>query len=330
VNRIRVSLLIVAMLFLAACGGGTATESSTGTKVARVGDVIITQEQLDSRVEIIKNTLNELGQADSLPEDQVIKEQLANSMVEQYLILEIATRQGISVQDSEVEDQITQLRQSIAGGDPTQFKQAINGQLGMPGEDSSEFRQFVVSLLAQSKLAITLVNTDTVRSEIAQIINAQASELVDMVEIAHIQLADEATANEVIEKLQQGQSFEDLALEYSQDTRTSGIGGVLGTIQRGEIFPEIEEIVFALDDDSYSETPVETQIGFHVLKTIAHTQQPAIAPEEVETAIEMQLQQELMQRRGQAMEELYATTRETALSEGWLEEPNFGETTPTP
>ncbi len=74
----------------------------------------------------------------------------------------------------------------------------------MPGENSSEFRQFASSLAAQFKLAETLVNTDTVRQELTAQMMAQVNEKVDQVHAAHILVPGEEQAKQVIELLNQG------------------------------------------------------------------------------------------------------------------------------
>ena len=82
---------------------------------------------------------------------------------------------------------------------------------------------------------------------------------------AHILVATQAEAETVITRLKAGEDFATLAQEVS--TGPSGPnGGALGTFGRGQMVPAFEDAAFALTPGSFSEVPVETQFGFHVIK----------------------------------------------------------------
>ncbi|MCK2183084.1 SurA N-terminal domain-containing protein [Halomonas getboli] len=74
-----------------------------------------------------------------------------------------------------------------------------------------------------------------------------------------------ARLEEVKAKLAQGESFADLAAEYSDDTSTSDEGGDLGVISRGFFGQAFEDAAFALDKGQVSDI-VETDNGLHLIK----------------------------------------------------------------
>ncbi|WP_425417001.1 peptidylprolyl isomerase [Oricola indica] len=81
----------------------------------------------------------------------------------------------------------------------------------------------------------------------------------------HILLASEEEAKAVIAELDNGADFDTLAKEKS--TGPSGPnGGDLGYFARGSMVPEFEEAAFALEVGKYTEEPVQTQFGWHVIK----------------------------------------------------------------
>lgn len=80
----------------------------------------------------------------------------------------------------------------------------------------------------------------------------------------HILLETEEDAANVIAELDGGADFATLAAERSTGPSASN-GGDLGWFGRGRMVPPFEEAAFALEVGAYSETPVETQFGFHVL-----------------------------------------------------------------
>jgi peptidyl-prolyl cis-trans isomerase SurA len=62
-------------------------------------------------------------------------------------------------------------------------------------------------------------------------------------------------------------SFEDAAREYSEDPGSAGEGGDLGFVSKGTFVPEFEKAAFALESGEVS-LPVETQFGYHIIKTL--------------------------------------------------------------
>ncbi len=71
-------------------------------------------------------------------------------------------------------------------------------------------------------------------------------------------------AQEIAEKLQKKpHKFADLALKYSE-CPTALQGGVLGTVSRGTLYPELDEVLFTLKAGQVSDA-VQSEIGFHVV-----------------------------------------------------------------
>ncbi len=71
-------------------------------------------------------------------------------------------------------------------------------------------------------------------------------------------------AQEIAEKLQKKpHKFADLALKHSE-CPTALQGGVLGTVSRGTLYPEIDAVLFNLKPGQVSDA-VKSEIGFHVV-----------------------------------------------------------------
>jgi len=104
----------------------------------------------------------------------------------------------------------------------------------------------------------------------------------------HILVEDEAAANEVIAELGKGKDFAELAKERSTGP-SSERGGDLGFFTADQMVPEFSEQAFALKDGQYSEKPVKTQFGWHVIKVEErrNSAQPTFE------AVEQQLREEL-------------------------------------
>lgn len=88
------------------------------------------------------------------------------------------------------------------------------------------------------------------------------------VEAAHILVADEATATDLIAQLNNGANWDELAANNSLDTSNKDQGGSLGTFGSGSMVPEFETAAYALKTGEISSTPVQTQFGYHIIRMI--------------------------------------------------------------
>ena len=128
----------------------------------------------------------------------------------------------------------------------------------------------------------------------------------EAVRAAHIiKNVDEKTTEEaalaairvVEERLRAGESFEAIADEVSD---CPGSGGDLGWFPRGQMVPEFDAVVFALQPGEIS--PVfRTPFGFHIAKVYQHTEERMATFEEARPQIERHL---LTEKHQKALERL--------------------------
>jgi peptidyl-prolyl cis-trans isomerase C len=81
----------------------------------------------------------------------------------------------------------------------------------------------------------------------------------------HILVATEPFAEKVIGRLQAGEKFEDLAKVESMDT-SKNQGGDLGWITPDRVVPEFARALVQLKPGEYTQKPVQTQYGWHIIK----------------------------------------------------------------
>ena len=125
----------------------------------------------------------------------------------------------------------------------------------------------------------------------------------EQVTASHILLETEADAKAVIAALQDGGDFAALAKEKS--TGPSGPnGGALGTFGRGQMVPAFETAAFELAVGSYSDTPVQTQFGWHVIKVDGKDIAPAPDLESMRAQLANNLSTQAL---GRLLEELRAS-----------------------
>lgn len=74
-----------------------------------------------------------------------------------------------------------------------------------------------------------------------------------------------ALAESLTERVRAGESFAELATEFSADPVSAEAGGDLGWIEPGVMMPSFEEALFAMETGAVSD-PVQTEFGWHVIR----------------------------------------------------------------
>lgn len=77
-------------------------------------------------------------------------------------------------------------------------------------------------------------------------------------------------AEELRARIDDGESFADLAEEYSDDPGSAARGGDLGRVERGDMVEPFEEALFALEEGQVSE-PVRSPFGIHLIEATTAT-----------------------------------------------------------
>ncbi len=111
----------------------------------------------------------------------------------------------------------------------------------------------------------------------------------ETVNASHILVATEDEANELLNKIRAGEiSFEDAASAHST-CPSKAQGGNLGDFERGQMVPEFDTAVFAMNEGEISETPVKTQFGYHLIKLNSKSESKAAPYEEIAEEIKASL-----------------------------------------
>lgn len=73
-------------------------------------------------------------------------------------------------------------------------------------------------------------------------------------------------AEKILKRVKNGESFDDLALEYSDDSYTASKGGDLGYFGEGTMDENFEKAAFSLENGEIYPEVVETNYGYHIIK----------------------------------------------------------------
>ena len=99
------------------------------------------------------------------------------------------------------------------------------------------------------------------------------------VTVAHIMLMNpkegedadkpKSVIEEIYKKIQQGEKFEELAKQFSEDKSSASKGGVLNRFGSGQLSSEeFETVAFSLTKDNPISKPFQSQFGWHIVKLI--------------------------------------------------------------
>lgn len=192
---------------------------------------------------------------------QMIEAMALTTMIERRLQLQEAKAKSVEVGDQEVKQAVKQLIQQgekIDEKDPASTK-SVRDQLTLLRVVDREVRSGVMVADPEMKRYYQEHRDRFALPEeytLSQILIKPRSS--DELEGARTK------AREVMTQLKQGESFEDLALQYS-DGPTAPRGGRLGLVRQGELLPAIERGVANLVPGGISEV-VESPEGLHIVR----------------------------------------------------------------
>lgn len=90
--------------------------------------------------------------------------------------------------------------------------------------------------------------------------------MADKIKCSHILVKKQSEAIAILERLNKGEGFANLAKELSIDKGSAKRGGDLGLFGRGMMVKTFEEAAFKLEKGELTQVPVKTEFGYHIIK----------------------------------------------------------------
>ena len=94
-------------------------------------------------------------------------------------------------------------------------------------------------------------------------------------EVKAAEEAAKAKAQEIIQMLNEGASWADLVNEYSADKASVADEGLI-EFERGDVVDEFFEASIALKDGEYTQEPVKSTYGYHIILKVSEGEKPAL------------------------------------------------------
>lgn len=248
------------LLTLSACNADESTKNATpATKEAAAATVNGTAIS-KNRVELLVKQRTGMGQPDNAETRKSIIDQLAM----QLLVSQEALKKGLD-KNPEVMDQIDLTRQSI-----------------------------LANAFVQDYIKNNTVSDDMLKAEYDKI---KAQMTGSEYKARHILVEKEADAKDIIAKLKKDlKAFDKLAKDKSKDPGSKGQGGDLGWFDVRSMVPEFGAAVTKLSKGKFTEEPVKTQFGYHVI--LLEDSRPMQVPpfEQVKPGLAQQVQQQNLKK----------------------------------
>ena len=222
---------------------------------------------------------------------------VADENAEQLLQIQNQTRsfRVLDIPASSVADAV-----SVSDADVEAFYEENSGAFQQPERVDAAYITLSLGALAES------IEVDD--AELQAYYEQQAADLASEERRAsHILIEEGSDADETMatiqERLAAGESFADLAREYSIDTVSAEDGGDLGYAGRGIYAEPFEEALFALEEGEVSE-PVRTSFGVHLirLEDVRESEVPSL------DEMEDQLRRELAREKTEVLLKRYPET----------------------
>ena len=236
-------------------------------------NVQITQEQLDR---VIKNYQRK-SRTETITEEEKIK--LIKNLIRRQLILQ--------------QDETNVYRNDV------QIKQQVKSY-----EDSLVIQKYLSEKIGRRLTPSEQELKDYYRT------NRHKFALPAKVEARHILLRTRPEAETIMQKLNQGGDFVQLAKDYSIDLPLAREGGQMARlpIPKGEALPELDEVLFMLAEGEMSPI-VETEFGFHIVRVDTILPPSFKSYEEAREEIKKQLARQM---HNKAYEEMAAQLEKSA------------------
>jgi peptidyl-prolyl cis-trans isomerase C len=158
---------------------------------------------------------------------------------------------------------------------------------GVAEKLDNALRMAISQVAAEHYVKAAMVTDEEIRKEYEQQVAAKKK---SEYKARHILVDSEAKAKEVIAKLSKGAKFEDLAKKLSTDQGSKVQGGDLGWFALEQMVEPFANAVAGLQNGETTQTPVQSQFGWHVIQREDAREQQPPAFDEVKNQVRMMLQ----------------------------------------
>ena len=208
-----------------------------------------------------------------------------NNLIDEKVLLSRVDRDSITVEDAELQSRVDAHIKGLAARQNASLaalEKAIQAQLGISMAQyrkqlSEQIReQIVLSRIRQLHVGVIRPT----RKEVEQFYQNYRDSLprqYNSILVSHLQINIEPSATIVdsvkqialalVDSLDKGISWDVLAARHSQDS-SAAKGGDIGYYRKGSLDPDYERAAWRLENGKYTEAPVKTALGWHLIRLL--------------------------------------------------------------
>jgi len=281
----RVALLSLAAMLFAVAAGCNRQAQHAPDVWAVVNGKEIKREEIDK---YYRTRVNPEGQEPSQEEALSLKLNVLDELINNEILLERAKKLNLEASDGEVEDKFTELKSPYT---EDEFQRRLKEQGATVDDLKGDLRrQLSIQKLLNREVVAKISISDQDVSDFYNANRPQFNVAEPQYHIAQILVTprkeqqirnrknDDAT-NEaeaqrkvkmLMDRLDSGADFAQLAMDYSEDMNTAGTGGDLGYVPESALNqsdPALKRIVLGMKPGQVSQ-PIQLKEGYRILKLI--------------------------------------------------------------
>jgi len=249
------ALSVLMMTTVIGCGSGT--DWSSGKDAIKVNDEVLKSGYIDSR---IKQVFVANGIEEGTEMADTYRAGIVKSAVDLTLLLQEAAKRNITATDEEVANLKKELI-AQAGSE-----EAFNKDMEEKGISAKDAQTLLKQQVIFNKLQDNIKSSIKIDSKGYYDSHPDEFKQDEQVKASHILVKTEEEANKVIAELKAGKDFAELAKTYSTDESNKNNGGELGYFDKARMVKPFSDAAFAMEVGAFSQVPVKTEFGYHVIK----------------------------------------------------------------
>ncbi len=255
-------IILIVFSFLTGC-------TSKDDLAAKVNDEVITNMELEIHFNINKMVLESTmvgpdywtkEREDGKINEDAMREAVLQVLIREKLQIKEAEKKGIIANEEEIQNRINEMKE-VSGGEEN-FKRYLH-QYGVSEENIEDV---IIRVIILGKYRNSIISELAITEEnLRQFFNENKENFIK-VKTRHILVSTEEEAREIIEELNEGKDFSELA-EQKSIAPNAAMGGMLDYFIMGQVINEYEEVAFSLEVENISE-PVKTDDGYYIIQLI--------------------------------------------------------------
>ena len=241
--------------------------------VVVVNNEIITQREVDIMLGPIYGQYRNMYKGEELIKQlEDVREKILKQLIEDRLIFSEAKKLNIVVEEKEVDAKIDEMKNKV--GSEADLESMLNEQNLTLNELRARYKEkIMIRKLIDQKVGAKIIITPL---EVKNYYNDNKDSFMQPEEIKlrailikpKQEKGGETGAlqlmRDLVKRLKEGCDFAGLAKEYSDDPAASE-GGLMGYVKKGDLMPQIEDIVFKLKEGEVTGI-IKSPLGYHVFK----------------------------------------------------------------